>query len=132
MKEKSFLCSFSTHSSYFFVSSIYSCTFPDQIAPLYYKIAPHSALDRYKRSPSREKSGFYRGSVILKFCAIEIIFINIFSGFSGGPYGMGPFDGPLAKRAGGSFRFSIEERRIYAMIFIKFCSGLNNIKPNAM
>ena len=89
-------------------------------------------MDRYKSGPSPKKSFSYQGN----WCNLEILLQlksfylqNVISGFSGGPYEMGPFDGPLAKRSGGRFRFSVEERRLYAMIFIKFCTGLNDISP---
>ena len=38
-----------------------------------FKIAPHSALDRYKSGPSPEKSVSYKGNCNLILFAIEII-----------------------------------------------------------
>ena len=50
-------------------------------------------------------------------CDLQIVctwyicsFTNYFLGFSGGPYGVGPFEGPLAKRSRGMFGIDGEEK----------------------
>ena len=54
-----------------------------------------------------------KGGTVMAFVTFKVIFpsasilifLNVFLGFSGGPYGISPFDGPLAKRSRGMFRF---------------------------
>ena len=53
-----------------------------------------------------------KGGTVMAFVTFKVIFpsgsilifLNVFLGFSGGPYGISAFEGPLAKRSRGRFR----------------------------